>query len=116
MSKNTMNTSKTRPNYIDPKDPRALAWDEKQEHAADLARHLRRRSKEICALNGCTEDEHNCESYAYVRHDMKLLDICISDYFQGCSAPHAAISLPFDGSAEDLLNDVQEQCADLSED
>lgn len=102
--------------YIDPKDPRAIAWDERQEIAADLARHLRRRSKEICKLNGCTEDEHKCESYAYVRHDLALLDVCGSDYFQGCSKPYAAICLPFDGGAEDLMTDVADQCADMTED
>lgn len=81
--------------------------------AENLSHHLKMRSKEICADNGCTEDDHKCESYAYIRFDMQLLDICASDYFQGCSKPHAAVSLPWDGDAVELMNEVDDQCADM---
>ncbi len=74
-----------------------------------LAAYLRKRSKEICADNGCTEDEHKCESYAYVNSDGQLLDICCSDYFQGSSKPVAAISLPWDGTQAELDNEIAEQ-------
>lgn len=80
-----------------------------------LAQHLKERSKEICALNKCTDEQHNCEAYAYVRWDMQLLDICISDYFQGCSKPHAAIPLPWKGSLRALRQEVMDQCYDQIE-
>lgn len=75
----------------------------------NLAEHLKTRSAEICRDNGCTEDEHKCESYAYVRHDGQLLDICAPDFFQGTSAPHAAIALPWTGTDEELKKEIEEQ-------
>lgn len=77
-----------------------------------LAELLAVKSKGICADNECTEDDHNCESYAYVRHDGKLLDVCASDYFQGDSAPHAAVGLPWSGSGAELWDEVGEQTWD----
>jgi len=74
-----------------------------------LARHLKMRSKEICRDNGCTKDNHNCESYAYIDREGNLLDICMSDYFQGSSKPVAAISLPWVGSQAELLDEIEEQ-------
>lgn len=76
----------------------------------ELANHLKKRSKEICKLNGCKGGEHNCESYAYIREDGALLDICCSDYFQGCSKPHAAITLPWTGCGRDLKKAVEDDC------
>ena len=77
-----------------------------------LAQYLKQRSKEICADNECTEDEHNCGSYAYITKDGDLLDICIPDYFQGSSEPYAAIPLPWDGAQEELDDEVAEQTWD----
>jgi hypothetical protein len=80
---------------------------------AELSKYLARWSLKICAENGCTDERHNCESYAYIRHDGRLLDVCASDYFQGCHEPHAAVSLPWDGTAEELRDEVADQCADV---
>ena len=77
-----------------------------------LAQYLKERSKEICADNECTEDEHNCGSYAYITKDGDLLDICIPDYFQGSGEPYAAIPLPWDGTQEELDDEVEEQTWD----
>jgi len=77
-----------------------------------LSKYLKERSKEICSLNGCTEDNHYCESYAYINRKIQLMDICSSDYFQGCSSPHAAISLPWHGTQKELKNEVLNQCFD----
>lgn len=77
-----------------------------------LAQYLKQRSKEICADNECTEDEHNCESYAYITKDGDLLDICIPDYFQGSSKPYAAIPLPWSGTQEELDDEVVQQMWD----
>jgi hypothetical protein len=76
----------------------------------ELSDYLARRSREICAENGCAGDDHNCESYAYVRCDGRLLDICASDFFQGCSEPYAAIALPWTGTHEDLAGEILNQC------
>jgi len=79
-----------------------------------LSDYLKQRSKEICALNTCTEDEHRCEVYAYIREDMELLDVCSSDYFQGCSRPHAVIMLPWSGTQQELEEEVQDQCEEMT--
>lgn len=84
-----------------------LKWDK-------LATYLAEQSRKICASNACTEDEHNCESYAYITRD-GLLDICVSDYFQGTSKPHAAIPMPWTGTGVDLWEAVDEQCAEMDE-
>jgi len=74
-----------------------------------LAQYLKKRSKEICQDNGCTADQHNCESYAYINPQLELIDICASDFFQGSSKPVAAISLPWKGAMKDLRKEVEEQ-------
>jgi len=74
-----------------------------------LSQYLRKRSKEICIDNECTEDEHNCESYAYINEEGQLLDICTSDFFQGSSESYAAVMLPWDGCQKDLEAEVEEQ-------
>lgn len=79
-----------------------------------LAAHLKARSAEICQSNECTEDEHKCESYAYISRD-GLLDICASDYFQGTSKPHAAVSLPWTGTGAELEEEVEGQCLEMEE-
>jgi hypothetical protein len=78
----------------------------------ELRDWLAGRSKEICRDNACTDEEHKCESYAYITADGHLLDICTSDYFQGSSKPHAAVSLPWDGTAEELREEIEEQTYD----
>lgn len=77
-----------------------------------LASYLTERSREICRANECTEDEHNCECYAYVTSDGMLLDICCPGYFQGTSKPHAAICLPWSGTQEELAHEIAEQTWD----
>lgn len=74
-----------------------------------LAQYLQNRSREICQLNNCTEDEHVCESYAYITKDFQLLAVCQCDYFQGSSKPVAAISLPWNGSQKELEDEVKDQ-------
>ena len=74
-----------------------------------LAQYLRRRSREICADNQCMDDDHKCESYAYITADYRLIDICIPDYFQGYAKPYAAISLPWTGNQHQLERVVDEQ-------
>lgn len=80
----------------------------------ELAKHLEARGKEICRDNGCTEDEHKCESYAYISRN-GLLDICASDFFQGSSKPHAAIPMPWKGTGEELQEEVENQCAEMED-
>jgi hypothetical protein len=75
-----------------------------------LAKYLAKESREICKLNGCKHDDHKCESYAYIRNDGALLDICASDYFQGSSAPVAAVMLPWRGCGRELREEVEDQC------
>ena len=77
-----------------------------------ISQYLIQRSKEICADNECTDDEHNCESYAYITKDGNLLDVCTSDYFQGSSEPVAAIPLPWNGTQEELDAEIAEQTYD----
>ena len=76
------------------------------------AQYLRKRSAEICQDNSCKEDDHNCESYAYFNEAGQLLDICASDFFQGHSGPVAAISLPWDGTQDELDKEIEEQIAE----
>jgi len=89
-------------------------WDE-------LAEHLKERSIEICSDNNCTEDEHFCESQAYITEGGELVDICAPDFFQGWSYMNeinygalAAITLPWTGSGEELANEVQENIEEQS--
>ncbi len=77
-----------------------------------LSDYLAQQSRKICQMNGCAEDNHKCESYAYITKDMDLLDVCYSDFFQGTSEPYAAIMLPWSGTQEELENVVAEQCAE----
>ena len=75
----------------------------------ELAEYLTRRSKEICKDNECTEDEHNCESFAYFDStlcgddliDLSLIDICLSDYLT--TQANCYIDMPFTGTGADLL-------------
>lgn len=71
-----------------------------------LAAFLRKRSAEICRDSGCTEDTHNCDSYAYITADYQLLDICMHEWF--ATATYAAISLPWTGSQSELEKAVDE--------
>lgn len=77
-----------------------------------MAEYLAERSKGICRDNGCTEDQHQCESYAYFSQTGLLLDVCISDFFQGSSGPVAAISLPWSGTQVELDEEIAWQTAD----
>ncbi len=77
----------------------------------ELNLYLQKESKNICSMNECTENEHNCESYAYINSNMSLLDICIPDYFQGSNKPYAAIPLPWFGTDIELEEEINEQTA-----
>lgn len=72
----------------------------------ELATWLEAKSAMICELNGCTEDEHNCESYAYIDADGNCHDVCASDYWQGQTYPIAAIPLPWQGDGTELYDAV----------
>ena len=74
-----------------------------------LASELTERSERICANNDCTEEQHGCESCAYISADGELHDICCSDYWQGWGeldlerhGEIAAIPLPWIGKGQDL--------------
>ncbi len=84
-------------------------WDE-------LSTYLIKQSKEICELNQCTEDNHRCESYAYITRDSSLIDICSSDYFTGWGSRDielhgdiAAVPLPWSGTGQELWDEVDSQ-------
>jgi hypothetical protein len=81
-----------------------------------LAKHLKEKSLEICEDNQCTEDGHNCESYAYFVKDesdkYNLVDICASDYVQ--SHTWIPVSLPFQGTGKELLDAIEDNdCLDI---
>ena len=78
---------------------RETQWDH-------LSEYLNKRSKEICADNGCTKEEHFCKSNAYITEEGLLVDICNSCYFQGWDSEMAVISLPWEGTGEELKNEV----------
>ena len=80
----------------------------------DLAEYLGKRSDEICGDCGCTEDEHFCESNAYITEDGDLIDICAPGFFQGWGSEdvqahgeYAVISLPWHGTGEELKAEVE---------
>lgn len=92
----------------------------------NMASYLCKRSKEICHLNGCDENNHNCESNAYFKVFVSknapdiiisyiLLDICSPDFFPGLSRifnPNSnvvAISLPFEGDGLELEKQLIEE-------
>lgn len=88
----------------------------KRQRDETLSKFLRRRSKEICAMNACTEEQHNCDSHAYISADMQLINLCNPDFFQGHSRAYAAISLPWTGTQRELKEAVMEECfAELSD-
>ena len=81
-----------------------------------LAVALRISSRRICHDNGCAEDNHNCESYAYISEDGELHDICLSDYWQGwgdhdrkAHGRIAPIPLPFVGTGKELKEMVENE-------
>lgn len=82
----------------------------KKCHWTELASYLKVRSREICKANQCKPDAHNCESYAYIRFDGALIDVCLPDYFQGSSKPYAAIPLPWRGCGRDLKHETENDC------
>jgi len=49
----------------------------------DALEYITKRSKEICESNKCTDDEHFCESNAYITKDGTVHDVSPSDFFQG---------------------------------
>ncbi|MCP4541720.1 MAG: hypothetical protein GY832_31700 [Chloroflexi bacterium] len=89
-----------------------------EQHWQALAELLSARSNDICRDNGCNDDEHNCESYAYISQGGVLHDVCQSDYWCGWGSSDeercgllAAIALPFHGSGLDLSAAVEEDCS-----
>lgn len=85
-----------------------------QTLAEKLAEKLAEYSRECCEANKCTDETHNCESYAYIREDGQLLDVCMADYFAGCPRPHAAVSLPWKEDGIELAKEVDAQCEDMA--
>lgn len=96
-------------------DPMRVIEKPNENELEYMAQELSKQSKDICEANGCPEDEHNCESYAYF--DIKknkfgdiisfsLGDICSSDYAQ--KTYDIAIPLPFDGDGAALLEALYE--------
>jgi hypothetical protein len=81
-----------------------------------LSKYLRRRSREICRENGCTEDEHNCESHAHIAAHGSLIDVCAPGFFQGSPYPVATLPLPWTGTQKgleaEILDQVYEQVRD----
>lgn len=82
-----------------------------QEYYNQIANDLKEKSKDICTDNECTEEEHNCESYAYFTKDddnknYTLQDVCASDYAQ--SYKWIPVPLPFEGTGEELLEAIQD--------
>lgn len=82
----------------------------------NLAKELNTESARICMDNECTEEEHNCESYAYIAADGTLSSICYPDYWQGWGSGDeeqhgtiAAIPLPFYGSGPELKEQVNQE-------
>lgn len=89
--------------------------EQKQKAWQELAEYLELRSKDICQENKCTEDDHNCESNAYITEYGSLIDICISDYFQGWGSDdidrhgeYAVVPLPWIGNGQELRHEVEE--------
>jgi hypothetical protein len=78
-----------------------------------LAISLQEESMFICEQNNCTDDEHYCESYAYITEGGILIDICAPDFFSGWGSDdvenygeYAAIGLPWYGNGEELKEAV----------
>lgn len=87
----------------------AIETQTSKEENMGLATYLRKRSREICRDNQCSDDDHQCGSYAYITHDMQLLDICLPDYFQGSNSPVCAVPLPWSGNQAELEAYVNEE-------
>ena len=81
----------------------------------NLSAYLKQRGRNICKDNGCTKEEHQCESYAYITSDLLIIDICMSDYFMGSSKPCAVIPLPWNGTQEQLTEEVHSQIYEQEE-
>lgn len=76
----------------------------------EISEHLTKLSKEVCAQNECSNDNHNCESYAYFDYDkgtdsFSLCDVCVPDYAN--RSYDCALPLPFTGYAEDLQDQLE---------
>lgn len=93
-------------------------------HYEKLAEYLTKKSKEICQDNECTEDNNNCESFAYMSVnactgmndneeliDIMLLDVCAIDFFQGFAGDYIAFPLPWHGNAKQLKDDINREIA-----
>lgn len=84
-----------------------------KEQWQELAEYLESTSKDVCKDNECTEEEHNCESYAYITEHGELIDVCASDFFQGWGqadidsrGQYAALALPWIGNGRELKREV----------
>lgn len=80
----------------------------------ELAEYLKKVSGDVCKLNNCTDEDHSCQSYAYIDINGDVWDVCAPDYFQG-GHNIAAIPLPFDGSGDDLEDEVLDQTYDTTD-
>lgn len=70
-----------------------------------LNSHLIKTSERICNDNDCTEEGHNCGSFAYFRRDENgepcLIDISVPDYITDSNGP-VALPLPRDKDSNGL--------------
>ena len=85
----------------------------------DALDYITERSEEICKDNGCTEEEHFCESNAYITGDGTVHDVSPSDFFQGWGSEDietwghiAVVSLPFVGDWKELKDAVEDDIAE----
>lgn len=82
---------------------------ETQRDYNPLHQHLVSVSKGICEDNECTEDQHNCESYAYFNHDKEtgffdLATVCCSDYAQ--KSYDSYVSMPVSDDIQAMLDEL----------
>ena len=74
-----------------------------------IAHHLSYKSLAICRDNRCTDEQHNCESFAYFDDNadgyFELKTICLPDYCQRCY--DVALPLPWSGTGAELKQELE---------
>lgn len=82
-----------------------------------LIQYLQSCQARICSDNECTEEEHKCESYAYIDEHYDLMDLCNPDFFQGSSKPYAVVPLPLSDptTVEDFKKEIDDQITEQLE-
>lgn len=96
-------------------DPMRIVETPPLDILESCAKWLTERSEGICKNNGCTEDEHKCESFAYIDIEeneygdivgFEFYDICPPDYAQ--RVYNIALPLPFEGDGQKLLQEMEQ--------